>query len=164
MRRLILISLMGLFVGACATPPTISNAPKQDVIAAAIAKPDSTIGIGLQNAAWNLDQAIAIGVLPSDDPADLCVHAALQRAGIETTPGAVAAKSFVPKVSDAISAGSVLYIQAKQAQGAAPGITISTGCKALLGDVVLQGLAATAGAASVVLPGGGTLMNIIKAR
>jgi hypothetical protein len=138
--------LLGLFIlilAGCATPPQISNAPTslQATIAKTVAQPDSLIATGLQDAAFNFDQAVAIGVLPADDPAPKCAHDALRLAGLEQVPGAVEAKSFTPRVSDAISAGSVLYIQARQAKGAKP-FEASQDCKALLGTIVLDALRA----------------------
>lgn len=128
-----------LLITGCTNPPTISNQGAGATVAQAVAPPDSQIAVGLKNAASNLDQAIGIGILQADDPADACVHNALKLSGLESTPGSAAVQSFTPVISDAISAGSVLYIQSVQLRNAKP-FSVDTACKAVLGDLVLQGL------------------------
>ena len=164
MKHLISMLLIGTALAGCATLPPISSDPGTDV-ARAIAPPDSTIATGLQNAAYNLDSAIAIGVLPKDDPASACVHGFLQQAGLERAPGqAVEAKSFTPKVTDLISAGSVLYIKAQQAKQAGAGaLVLPASCNAIIGMFVVDSVKAGFAAATTVLPGAGPLLSIIKA-
>lgn len=148
-------------LAACASPPPISNQPTN--IVAKVVASDTTIATGLQNASWNLDQAVAIGALAADDPAPPCLHSALQLAGLEAIAGAPSAQAFTPKVTDLISAGSVLYIQAKKLQGAKP-FEASPSCKAIVGDVVLQALKAGFTGATTVIPGAGPLMSAIRGR
>ena len=149
MRYIILLALM--FTG-CATPPTVSNAPTDSMVAQTIAPQGSTIAIGLQDAAFNLDSAVSIGVLQADDQAVACVHSALRLAGLEAIPGTTPARSFTPKVSDLISGASVLYIQQVQSRNQAP-FTMSVGCKAVIGDLVIQGLGAGLAVANQSIPG-----------
>lgn len=148
-------------LAGCATPAPISNQPSNPVIKALAS--DATIATGLQNAAWNLDQAVAIGVLATDDPAPTCVHNALQVAGLESVASAPAAKSFTPKVTDLLSAGSVLYIQAKQLQGVKP-FEASPSCKAIVGDIVLQAMKAGFTGATTAIPGAGPLLSVIRGK
>lgn len=156
----VICALAGCIAG-CATPPPISNQPSNPVIKAVASDP--TIATGLQNAAFNIDQAIAIGVLPTGDPAASCLHGFMQQAGLEAVPGQVAAQSFTPKVTDVISAGSVLYIQAAQAQGTAlPAPPV--GCDAILGKFVRQAVQAGFSMATTAIPGAGPLMGVIKAK
>jgi hypothetical protein len=81
---------------------------------------ETTVQAGLLNAEWNLDQAIALGMLPANDHADACMHAALTKIGIEPAqagkPGAKSPASFTPRVTDLISGGAVLYIQGRTGQ------------------------------------------------
>jgi hypothetical protein len=113
-----------------------------------------TIAKDIQAAAENLDNAIKIGVLPAGDPADLCVHSALQLAGLDT-PACVPADppatgtvcppapaSFTPLNDGIVSGGSILYIQAyqlKQYQG----MTVPASCKEILGQFVIDGMSTT---------------------
>ena len=154
----IIAAIALLAIAACSTPPTITNSPTQNVVAAALAPQGSTIATGLQDAAYDLDNAIAIGVLQPDDQAAACVHSALKLAGLEVAPGTVPAKSFTPRVSDAISGGAVLYIQSVQMRNQTP-FQVSAGCKGVIGDLVLQGLQATAAVGASLIPGG----NLLKA-
>lgn len=159
MKRTTLIIATAL-LAACASPPPITNQPAALPIPI---KADTTVGTGLVNAAYNLDQAVAIGALAKDDPAPQCVHGFLQQAGLEPVAGAPAAQNFTPKVTDMISAGSVLYIKAQQARGQRP-YQPPVGCDAILGSLVRQ--AATAGftAATTTIPGVGALQAVINGR
>ena len=112
-----------LTVGACA--PTISAHPTGGLIGGQVTQ-------GLIDSAWNLDQAIGIGVLPASDPAAACLHATIATMGLDAT---VPTATFRPRVTDLISAGSVAYILARQAQ--VP-VVVSPGCKALIGQIVLD--------------------------
>ena len=125
-------------LAACAMSPIISNNPTS-AVAEKIAPAGGLIATGLQNAANTLDQSTAIGALPASDPADACVHQALQLIGAEPVPGAPAPQSFTPVISDVISGGATLYVLAIQAANS-PHISLSTQCKALLWDLQMQGL------------------------
>ncbi|MDE2232552.1 MAG: hypothetical protein KGJ90_00270 [Patescibacteria group bacterium] len=152
MRKFISVAALAL-LAACSTPPTISNNPVSTA-AATVVPAGSTIAVGLQNAEWNLDQAINIGVLKQGDSADLCLHEALTQLGLEQGATPPAVQSFQPKVSDLISAGSVAYILAQQAKQIAGsgGVQVPTDCEALVGHFVLTGINAPANTAISVLP------------
>ena len=152
--------LVGSALVACSTPQPVSTSPAQDVLTAT-APLGTTIQQGLLDAEWNLDQAIAIGVLPANDPADACLHQGLTAMGLEpSTPGGPAPTpaSFVPKESDLVSIGSVLYIRAQQAKALGVGgtVTLPPGCDAIIGRLVVQGAAA----AKSIVPGGQILPTI----
>lgn len=163
--RLMNFAILGCamaMLAACATPPPISSNPVQTAANAIGALPiggpigGNTVVTGLQNAAFNLDSAIQIGILPATDAADGCVHGALQTLGADVTlangmenpvMGAPVAKQFTPKVSDLLSGGSVAYILAVQAKAlAGGGITVPAGCEQLVGHFVLTGVNAPAAA------------------
>lgn len=171
MKRLIAVIGLSLLLAAClsgcaTTPREISNAP----IATLAPEPMSTFNDGLKNSAYNLDKAISIGVLKPDDPAALCVHGVLQQLKLETAPGtsdAPPVQSFVPKVTDLLSAGSVLYIREQQLATALPALvpTLPDACDALVGKLVLRSIRAGLTEAAVKLPGGGgVLLNAIRGR
>ncbi len=166
--RLIIASALIAVLAACAStpdkissiqqfsPPTAtSSAPAAAALPIPITNP--TLVKDLQATASNLDQAVAIGALPKNDPAPGCLHDFLQRAGVELPPGAVPAQSFKPENAGAFSLGSILYIQVQQAKAAAAGggITVSQPCLALVGQIHLDALAATAKGAAGVLGVGG---------
>lgn len=159
MKRLIPLTIaaaLAACAGSTLPPPPISANPVQNIQQAVAATPiGQTVVQGLQDAEWNLDQAIVVGALPSDDPADACMHSALTQAGIEPGSTAAPAPSFVPKVSDLISGGSVLYILAQQAKAVqGGGINVPVPCEALVGKFVLDagalGLQAAPAAISAV--------------
>jgi hypothetical protein len=158
MRKLLVLCALAL--AACSSPPPISSNPVQTVTnAVSQTQVGKTVQQGLLDSEWNLDQAIAIGVLPANDPADACLHAALTQIGIEpgTTPPATA-QQFTPRISDLISGGSVLYIlaqQAKQLKGAA-GITVPVACEAVVGKFVLD-----AGALGLNAIPGGSIVPVV---
>ena len=150
MRHLALYALLPLLAGCT----TISANPLQDL-------PKTQLGgvviQGLQDATFNLDSAVAVGALPKTDPAPGCFHGILTTLGADPANPAPAAASFTPKVSDLISAGSVLYIRAqqlKQAQGS--GISVPSSCKLLITDFLLD---AAAGGV-LAFPGGGLLPKL----
>jgi len=154
MIRKLAFVLAALVLAACSSPPPISSNPVQTITNTVAATPvGQTVQQGLLDSEWNLDQAISIGVLPTNDPADACLHAGLTQIGIE--PGSAPptpTQQFTPKISDLISGGSVLYIlaqQAKQLKGQA-GITVPVACEAVVGKFVLD-----AGALGLnAIPGG----------
>ena len=158
MKHLIAVAAL-LTLGACAgKQPTISAEPQQTVLQNLTStKLGGTVVTGLQDAAWNLDQAIAIKVLPPTDPADACVHGALQKIGQDIgQTAAPPAPSFQAKVSDLISAGSVAYILAQQAKALAaqgPGAIVPAQCEQLIGHFVLNGVNAPANATVKALSG-----------
>jgi hypothetical protein len=110
---------------------------------------------GLLDATFNLDSAVKVGALDAIDPAPPCFHGVLQQLGIDPSlPTQGPGTSFTPKVSDLISAGSVLYIRAQQLrklQGA--GVQTPVACKALIGQFLID----AAGAGVKIQPGGGLL-------
>jgi len=163
--RLTLTAAACLALGACATQPPISANPVQDVTQAAAANSLPLVGTvqqGLLDAEFNLDNAIVVGALPKTDPADACLHGALTQIGIEPQANGTPATplpSFTPKVSDLISAGSVLYIRAQQLKAlqGAGGLTVPVPCEAIIGQFVLDAGKAGAGA----LPGGNIITSIL---
>lgn len=138
-----------LLLSGCANPPPISANPIQGAAnVVASTQLGGTVITGLQNAAWNLDQAIAIKVLLTTDPADACVHAALQAIGQDVGQTPVQIPSFTPKVTDLLSAGSVAYILAQQAKQLAGqgGLAIPVSCEQIVGQFVIKGINAPANA------------------
>lgn len=126
-----------LALGACAYPPPMAAAQTPAPAS------ESTVQAGLLNAEWNLDQAIALGMLPANDHADACMHAALIKIGIEPAqagkPGAKPPASFTPRVTDLISGGALLYIQGEQARRAARHTTyVLPSCMQIIGQFVLD--------------------------
>lgn len=99
-----------------------------------------TIVNDLESAAYNLDNAVTVGALTPDDPAPKCLHDVLRVAGIETPPGTTASQTFVPKNNGVASLGAIAYIQVQQAKRAGgQGITVAVDCKALIGQLVIDG-------------------------
>lgn len=145
MKRLFLVAAT-LALAACASTPDRIVGPSTDAQGNKTAPPpailaSSGIVADIQGAASNLDQAISIGVLPAGDPAAKCAHDALAMAGVEVAPGDKPSQSFVPKKGSPLTDASVLYIIAQQAKSG-PGFTVDTSCKALLGQLVIDGLTA----------------------
>lgn len=126
--------LLMMTIAGCAT--TISG-PGPNV---GISK-TSTFGEDLLATAYNLDNAIAVGALPADDPAAACVHDVLIKAGLETPAGAEPVKSFEPKREGVVSEGAIIYIRAQNLKGL-QGMEVSPRCKELIGQVVVDGAAA----------------------
>lgn len=168
---LICIIVMAMLLSACAsTPNQISSIPafSPPPITAATGTPASiatpaplpiqisnpTIVRDLQAMASNIDQAVAIGALPKDDPAAPCIHDFLQRAGVENAPGATPPQSFKPDNAGVFSAGAIIYILAQQSKATARagGIQISQQCLALVGQIHLDAITATAKGAARLLP------------
>ena len=104
---------------------------------------DSRLGKDLLAAAYNLDNAVAIGALSPKDPAPGCVHGVLIQAGIEVPPGAPVPGSFTPQREGLVSIGSIAYIKAQQLKSL-KGVTVPVDCKALIGGLVIDGLTAPA--------------------
>ena len=149
MKSIRFVAALGLMtiLGGCTTPPPISSNPVQGAANVLLPKTGPVV-IGLQNAAWNLDQAIAIKVLPATDPADACLHSALQTIGADVGQAPIPSSQFTPRVTDLISAGSVAYILAQQAKQLAgnAGSLIPASCEQLVGHFVLAGVNAPANA------------------
>lgn len=169
--RPIVIGALALLCAACTTP--ISASLTQDVTGATGAQTAplvQKVTAGLQDASYNLDQAVVVGALAKTDPAPACAHAALQDLGIDPSvkPAAVAA-SFVPKIEplDVFSPGSVAYIRAQQikalqASGAlAP--AISDACKVMMWNFVVDAIKSEAkvGVATAAALGGGVAVSPI---
>lgn len=155
MRKMLAITF-ALAIAGCATPPPISTNPLQTVTSVVLPA-GGTVLTGLQNAAFNLDEAVLIGVLPATDPAAGCVHGVLKQIGADVVltmgvempvPGAAAAATFTPKITDLLSAGSVAYILAQQAKqiAANPGILVPVSCDQIVGQFVIQSINAPANA------------------
>jgi hypothetical protein len=128
--------VLALALSSCAIlPDTISSEAKGPL---ALIGGNATIAKDLQGAAYNLDQAVAIGVLPANDPAPVCLHDVLVKAGIEIPIGAPAVKSFAPKKDGVASAGAIAYILAQQAKSVKP-LEVSVSCEQLVGKIVIDG-------------------------
>jgi hypothetical protein len=134
--------VIGLLLAGCAlVPERISGTPAAGSLPIPITNP--TIVTDLQSAAYNLDNALAVGALAANDPAPGCLHGILVKAGIEIPAGTVAPKSFAPKNDGVASAGAIAYILAQQAkQITKGGFTVDPSCEALLGRVVIDGVTA----------------------
>lgn len=164
MRKLAL--LLTLALGACTNPPTISSSPIQDLSAAAAqVNPTTPLGgtivQGLRDSSFNLDNAVTVGALDANDAAPACLHSVLKQLGIDPTSPSIPAASFTPKVSDLISAASVAYIRARQAERAAgTGVTVDVSCKALIGQIVIDSGKAAMQAATLA-PGVGALNQLL---
>lgn len=151
-----LLALVG-----CAQAPISANPIQSTVTAVVPQQVQQTVQTDLLSAEWNLDQAIAVGALAPDDPADKCLHGALTQIGIEPPPPGTTPTvppSFAPKNDGLVSLGAVLYVrfqQLKKLQGGGS-LTIPTDCKALVGQFVLD-----AGAAGIKgLPGGSLIPTL----
>ena len=146
----LLATLPCLMLAACAANAPITNAPANTIVEKIVAS-NPTIASNLQDAASNLDNAISIGVLPANDPADTCVHTTLQGAGIEPVAGAPAIKSFTPKTGNPLADGSVLYIRAQQAKAQGAGtFTLPQNCYAIIGKFVIDGITSAATVGGVI--------------
>lgn len=155
MKQALALLVVGAALAACvSTPQKIVSTPDTSAGALPIAITDPVAVKDLKSAAANLDQAVAIGALSKDDPAPACLHDALQKAGIEVPAGATPAQSFTPANDGAFSLGSIFYIQVQQAK-ALKGTTlvVSQSCLALLGQIHLDALTATAKGAALPLAG-----------
>jgi hypothetical protein len=151
---ILLVATTAALAGCASTPSKITGSgANTNLAAAAPALPitNPTIVTDLQSAAFNLDNAVAVGALSANDPAPKCLHGILQQAGIETPPGATAPQSFVPKNDGVASLGAIAYIQVQQAKRfAGTGVSVPVDCKALLGQFVLDGMSGAAKVAPIV--------------
>ncbi len=144
----IIAIIAALTLAGCATQPPISGNIGKDVVSSLPAPTSGpslqgTVTQGLLDASYNLDNAVTVGALDANDPAPACLHAVLKDIGIDPSSTNPAAPSFTPKVSDLISAGSVLYIRARQLEHATgSGITMTIPCKAIVGQMVIDAGAA----------------------
>lgn len=145
MRRAIVVA-MALLVTGCAGPIT-SGGPKLSGFGQAV-----NFDEGLREAKFNLENGVAIGVLPADDPALPCITGVMKTLGIDQPEGTV--KSFDPKTDELLGKATVLYIRARQAQSlAGQGINVSPGCEQLIGKILID-----AGRGGLrAQPGGGLL-------
>ena len=89
--------------------------------------PGTVIENDLTATALNLDQAVAVGALPADDPAPACLHDLLSRTG-------AGQETFKPQIAGLISAQSILYIKAQQIKNRGE---LSASCKAIIGDILV---------------------------
>lgn len=150
--QIVALVFVSFFMGGCAT----SNSPVGGL------RQDGLIANDLKAAAFNLDQAIAIGVLPEDDPAAGCVRGVLSDLGLDGT--AAPEQSFMPKRDGLISIGAVLYIRAQQVKKArASRITLPQDCMAIIGRIVIDAAKVAGRGARSLIPGGG-LISIIRGR
>lgn len=159
MKRIAILCSALALLSACGTQP-ISASLTHDIAAAApTPKVNSTISQGLIDASFNLDQAVAVGALDKTDAAPACLHSVLTQLGIDPSNPSTPAANFTPRESDLISAASVAYIRARQAERLQKtGFSVDMSCKALIGQIVIDaGKAAARGAASTV-PGLGLLL------
>lgn len=101
-------------------------------------KAESTVGKDLLASKRNFDNAVKIGVLPADNFAVSCLNDVIKDVGLDATQDT--SESFVPENAGAISAGTILYIQSQQLSGFNVD-NIATDCKAVVGDLVIKGLA-----------------------
>lgn len=142
-RRALIFAVLAL--GACTAanpPPPISANPAGDIAnIAEETKLGQEVILGLQNSEWNLDQAIAIGVLPPTDPADACLHQALAEMGQE--PGAT--------VTGNVTVGGLNITNMSSTTGISPGNGIS-GAGIPAGDTVFAIGAPGTGTITLALP------------
>lgn len=157
MRYLAFAFFLGI-LGGCAQAPISANPVQSSVQALVPAQIQHTVETDLLSAEWNLDQAILIGALPKDDPADACLHSSLTLIGIEPSPDGSTAPpppTFTPKNDGLVSLGAIAYVRLQQAKKLTGGgsIQVPQGCKTIIGQFVLD-----AGAAGVkAFPGAGIL-------
>jgi hypothetical protein len=141
MKRLIPIALC--LLAGCNSISNSKN-PIQDIISALPTPIKDSVTTDLVDAAYNLDQAQALGILPASDFAPTCAHMTNQLLGIEPgPPGSPAIRSFEPKVGGTTiaSGGSKVYIEAqKLAAVQRDGIPVPQACVLLLGQFNLQQL------------------------
>lgn len=163
MRTLALLACIGLciFATGCATSAPISANPVQD-IQTPLQQVKTDLGLkpghfdiatGLQEAAYNFDGAIKVGIVDQRIvAASACVHGVMKQLGLEE--GQQPAPSFTPKTDTVLGVGSVLFIRAVQAGGATgQGIQVPPGCQQQLGQILLD----VAAQGKNALPGGGLL-------
>lgn len=165
MKRILTPMLVALALAGCSANIPISANPIND-LSSQTGQVGSTVVQGLQDAAFNFDNAVAVGALDKTDPAPACVHGILQDIGQDVTvtltgatpvPSTVGSgASYTPKVSDLISAGSVAYIRAQQAKKlvGGSGLSVPVGCEAIVGKVVIDGANKAGSMGLSVLTGG----------
>jgi len=155
-KPIVALFIGAFFLSACA----ISNTPLGVGV-----KEGGFVASDLKAAAYNLDQAIAIGVLPEDDPAASCVHAVLGDLGLDGDGTATVAQSFQPKRDGLISTGAVLYIRARQLEKAreAGRFKLPKDCKAIIGQIVIDAAKVARRGLRSLIPGSG-LISIIRGR
>lgn len=149
MKKLLAVALSLSLVACASTPDLIVGGDPTKKVPLVLQNP--TVITDLQSAAYNLDNAVAVGALLADDPAPACVHAVLKQAGVEVDGQVVEQKSFVPKKDGLASAGSIAYILAQQAKrglGVKPVVPMD--CKALIGTLVIDGIEAAKSAVPVI--------------
>lgn len=125
-----------IVLSACETP--ISGSLRSDIVTG-VSSPgggDNIFVQGLKASKANFANAKRVGALNADDPAEACVDSVLKDLGV----GQPGSESFTPEVVDILSAGSVLYIRARQLEREAnsPGLRLSFDCKALIGQIVID--------------------------
>jgi hypothetical protein len=139
MKKFLTVSAMVALLAGCQTPPQISGNTLTNAVnavnAAGGGQATDLVSTGILNAQYNLNEAVTVGALSATDPAPGCINQAVAVMGI----GGTAAASFTPKITDAISLGSVGYIYLQQVKSLTGGsISLPTNCLALLGQMVLD--------------------------
>ena|SRR5258708_1999529 len=140
---------VALLFGCASTPNKIVATPAAGSAPIPIAA-DLFIGKDLLSSQWNLQQAAAIGAIPANDPALVCVTDVVHKTGLD---GSAPPASFVPKNDGLISAGVIAYIIAQQAQALKGGIAVSPACLQLIGKNVVDGAAVVNRALPISIPG-----------
>ena len=141
MRKMVCALLVSLTLSACTQ--AISNSPVSLDSA-------SVLGKDLAAAKFNLDQAIAVGALPADDPAAGCVTAVLADLGLDKE-----AVSFEPQREGVVSVGAIIYIRVAQAKAFKDSFKLPSDCDAVVGRLVIDSVKA----GSRALPGAGLLLR-----
>lgn len=148
MRKILLLLTVVAVLTGCTR---LSANPLQNLQGTLVGK---TLVQDIQDASWDLDQSLAVGILDLTDPAPTCLHDIMTKAGID--PNAPKAPSFVPRRSGIVSEGAIIYAEVKilqRLQAGGLGGVVSPACKMVLGQFMIDAL----GAQRKLLPGGGFL-------
>jgi uncharacterized protein YfiM (DUF2279 family) len=112
---------------------------------------------GLLDAQYNLENAVAVGALPAEDPALPCVKSVLADLGV----GQGEVQRFTPRVSELLSAASVAYIRARQLERERDTpFKLSADCKAIVGQIMID-FAKVASKGVGALPGGDLVKGVV---
>lgn len=160
-----LCSMLAFILAGCTAP--ISANPKQDLMSAINLNLSANIvSQDLQDQAWNLHQAVAVGALSANDAAVPCVDKVLSDLGVTNTASGSAptppAASFTPKVSGVASLSAVIYIRAQQAKQLSGngGLSIPTECYAIIGQFQVDAAKLALKTGVSLIPGTGVLQAI----
>jgi hypothetical protein len=147
MHKLLCVSVAAIALAGC----SVSASLPQDISSAlSNGSGPGPIVTDFTDAQYNLNQAMAVGALPANDPGAACLNQVAQQLNIGGTP----AVSFVPKVGGTLvlSGASVLYIRYNQAAGLQGTFTPPQGCLALMGKMQWDTLKAALQGASLAGP------------